>query len=240
MKKTGFFKRAVVSSLCCLAAAFVLLTGCENVAQKKNGTQQEVYATPAGVYSLGELQKKYPDWFNSSGEITYPYTPETKEYQEADSYEKLCSLQDIPKDIVDHSDTETLLQAVEKYPLLDYSLYDTFQSAEDTYKENFYGYRILGQREDAYLAAWRSLAERNRKDLFLKQEGHLNEEINQTELELSLILTKHAWQQFSKEERKEVKALWKDVERKILTVSENAGLGGPKGELYSYDEWGEG
>lgn len=168
----------------------------------------------ASKASMEELQEQYPQWINTEGVITYPYTPESEEYKKAESYEDQCSLMDIPKAIVDNVETDILLKAVEEYPVsLDYYRFNSIDQAHENYSSVFYGYKVLFEREDAYRAAWKSLQEKmqdkvlesfdyngNQDDKYMQEK----EEINKMVLDFSLILTEQGWNGLEEEDRKKV------------------------------------
>lgn len=64
----------------------------------------------------------------------------------------------IPKEIVDIVDSETLLKAMEVYPLFDFSLYDSLELELEQVSAGFYGLETLLKREVVYCAAIFSIA----------------------------------------------------------------------------------
>lgn len=164
--------------------------------------------------SMEKLQEQYPQWINAEGIITYPYTLESEEYKESESYEKQCSLMDIPKAIVDNVETDILLKAVEEYPMsLDYYRFNTIEQAHENYSSAFYGYSVLFERKDAHLEAWKFLQEKMQDNVLESfdyneaQDGKYiqeKEEINKMVLDFSLILTEQGWNGLEEKDRKKV------------------------------------
>lgn len=203
-----------------------VITGCSHHTEQGKGTLVETNdVTPVVEYGLEEVKEKYPEWIDDEGNIQYPYTPDSKEHQNADSYQELCKLYDIPKEIVDHMETEKLLRAVEEYPLLDFSLYDTFKIAAENYNNNFYAYMVLQNRTDAYQAAWDALRQKQGNQILnSKDELQQRAEINKIIMDESLLLTERGNKQFDDEEKKEILIQVRTLHDQIEDIGERLGL----------------
>ena len=200
--------------LCGLYIFCICMTaGCGNGQRDTESVPKENIVSVSKV-SMEELQEQYPQWINTEGVITYPYTIESEEYKKAENYEKQCSLMDIPKAVVDNVGTDILLKAVEEYPIsLDYYRFNTIDQAHENYSSVFYGYKVLFDRKDAYQEAWESLQEKmkdnvlesfdyngNQDDKYMQEK----EEINKMVLDFSLILTERGWSGLEEKDRKTV------------------------------------
>lgn len=210
-----------------------VITGCSHHTEQEKSTLVETNdVTSVAEYGLKELREKYPEWIDNEENIQYPYNSDSKEHQNADSYQELCKLYDIPKEIVDHTETEKLLRAVEEYPLLDFSLYDTFKIAIENYKNNFYAYMVLQSRSDANQAAWDSFQQKQENQMLNSQdELQQRAEINKIILDESLLLTKSGNKQFNDEEKKEILTQVKSLHNQIEDIGEKLGL-----RVYGLDE----
>lgn len=210
-----------------------VITGCSHhTEQEENILAETNDVTSVEEYGLEELREKYPEWIDNEGNIQYPYNLNSKEHQNADSYQELCKLYDIPKEIVDHTETEKLLRAVEEYPLLNFSLYDTFKIATENYNNNFYAYMVLQSRSDANQAAWDSFQQKQENQILNSQdELQQRAEINKIILDESLLLTKSGNKQFNDEEKKEILTQVKSLHNQIEDIGEKLGL-----RVYGLDE----
>ena len=104
------------------------------------------------------LMKKYPKWFDKDGNIVYPYSKDKpkkwkKAWKNAGSYKKMAKKLQIPKKLVNALSTRQLLEAVENYPLLDITIYNSTSEALEEYAKTFYGMEALLAREDSGITA---------------------------------------------------------------------------------------
>lgn len=203
------------SIVCMLLSVCVFLSGCGGGAtQKKEKSSDktveetvQVYVTPVPA-DKEELIKRYPDWFDQDGNIVYSIKPGSEEYNKI--YKEVGSDRireevDMPKDLVDRLDTDTLLQAVEDSPfLVQFGIYNTLEIALECESGFLYGMEVLLKREDAYRAAYQAYTERE-----VKASGEQSMEdamlITKILLEQHLLFQKHGYDRLSTEERENVR-----------------------------------
>lgn len=186
----------------------LFLTGCDSKTDKdvssgktKSVTQTIGFVTPMPG-DRQELQKKYPEWFDQNGDIVYPVTVGSDEMKAAKTHQDRTELLQIPKEIVDTVDSETLLKAVEAYPLLDFSLYDSLELGLEQVSAGFYGMETLLKRKDAYRAAISSY--RSRGKLNYGDGVTAGKTLDQMHLEEYLISRPYVYENLTEEERKKV------------------------------------
>lgn len=212
------------SIICMLLSVCIFLSGCgAGNSQQKEGSKEkmvdetvQVYVTPVPA-DKEELIKRYPDWFDQDGNIVYSIKPGSKTYKKiynkyykkktgADGVMKQVMEEvDMPKDLVDRLDTDTLLQAVEDSPfLVQFGIYNTLEIALECESGFLYGMEVLLKREDAYRAAYQAYTERE-----VKASGEQSMEdamlITKILLEQHLLFQKHGYDRLSTEERENVR-----------------------------------
>lgn len=158
--------------------------------------------------NIEELHKNFPNWFNEEGAISYPVTPGSKEWEEAETHQEMRELVQIPKEIVDAIDTEKLLKAVEAYPLFDFNLYDDFEQGLKEMSKGFYGMEVLLRRADAYKAAASSYL--NRKVVVYGDQVKDQKQMNEIRLEEYLISKRYAYEGMTEEERE---TIWEAIQK---------------------------
>ena len=152
-----------------------------------------------------ELQKKYPKWFDQKGNLVYPYTYQSKEWQEASHKELAEQLLKIPQEILDAMDTVQLLDFVECNPAMHHAFYDTFDIAIEELLM-FNGSEELLRRKDAYKAAYLKISERSKKEIqAIDLEADVNWEgenmLGNIRLEEYLMLSQQAYDAMTEEQR---------------------------------------
>lgn len=175
------------------------------------------------------LQKKYPDWLTKSGDIKYPVRPGDKKWEAAKTQNDLYELSDIPKEIVDSVDTETLLKAVEEHPLLSQP-YDIWSVGMEAFSRKFYGLKILLQREDAGIEAASVYMVKDMKEIVEKENSNedkkqvqADEDYHKIVLEEYLISAEKTYEQMDDTKKQQVlKAIKANYEYE-KEIASNAG-----------------
>ncbi len=214
-------KKILMAAVC---AAF-LLTGCakETGTDQTDAAQTEETTTAAQAEAEENLQtlmaketaaeetdtdalrEKYAEWFDADGNIVYPVSIDSEEYQQTETLEEMYDLLRMPQEIVDSISTEALLQAVENHPLLSttYSLYNSYEEGLSYMAQQFYAMEALLSREDVGLAAAQSYLSRT-VDSGLSEAADAEAVYGQILLEEYLIAQQETYEKLSEEERSEV------------------------------------
>lgn len=181
-----------------------VLSGCVINDGQERGSANSVFVIEKSE-KMEEIQNQYPNWFDKEGKISYPYTLDSDEVKQAATFEERAKLVQIPEEIVDNVDTSVLLDAVERYPLLDFSLYDSFELGLKQLSEQFYGMEALLEREDGYKAAFLSFSERKEKEIEETEKiTDIYALVTQIHIEEYLMLTKEAYEAMTEQQRQEV------------------------------------
>lgn len=224
------------SKLCLLCAVAVIMSGCS--LQKEHMTskvtqlpveKRNEYDSLVTLHKLTDgtavandknisiVQKKYPDWFDGEGNILYPVQPGDKAWKKVKTQEELYRLVDIPKEIVDAIDTKTLLEAVEKYPLLfQLTCTEIWTEGAVEMSKHFYGFKVLLQRKDVATVAAAAYLKRDMQKIYEQTKGNdaeAWENYQRILIEEYLFSTKTAYEQMNKAKRNElINAIKKNYE----------------------------
>lgn len=226
-RKTKYL--SMVLAVCCILSGCG--TGTAAQKQKKEANQnkeQSVYKKDPQQNSYEGMQEKYPEWFERDS-VVYPYSLDSKEMQKAESYQERTDLINLPVEIAEKTNTETLFSLAEEYPLMDFSLYDSTEIAVENYQSVSHAYEVLLQRDNAPDVAL-DLLEKHIEDFagesdFLKY-SHIYDCIK---LEMYLILSGHGYERLGQEHAEQIAELmqrahdlWEEKGDLLLRVEEEA------------------
>lgn len=203
----------IISSLC-----IMVFNGCgKNTSEYSNlveGDHTDKQSEEVKSTSQNEregLQNKYPEWFDSNGQVVYPKQPGSKAWKSAETHKELVELVQIPEDIIEDLSTEELLEAVENNPLFSFDIYDSVELGIEQMCSNFTAMDYLLQREDVAWAAWKHFVNNQVSEEVLEEDA--NKYRNDYLLEKYIVEHNDFYDELSEEDRKELDDYMKKLDK---------------------------
>lgn len=220
--KRRFLTVLIVVMACCFV-------GCAKKAEHKLAKERttasaddhkaQYKSEPQG--DIDELKGKYSDWIKN-GEVTYPYTLESKELKEAESYVERTKLVNVPQEITESCSTAELLHLIEEYPLLDLSLYDTMDIAVENYRNVNTAFDEFFQRENGPKEALNALQQNAKNLSAIKDTEVYKRTLDGMQLELYVVLSAHGYESLGAKQAANVKQIVTQMKDAIEQDQANA------------------